>query len=384
MGTMSKRVTYAFTALMIAALIVPLIAGNLGSPTTQTVEPTEIAIPTFPPPMTDFSGIEFSEQYLHPSGLFAVGVPTGWNVVPSSPAGPTGAPEVNMNNTSIESTIAVLVEAGGEAIQSPADLSGYFNSSRLAGSWPRFQGGQRELRRDEMGDRLVIEFALTDSQRREYFARHASWTDGEWIYTARVVVPNNATRLLDFMLDPVITSVQPMEQFKGTPVTWSAFYDEINKHILRHPTSWRITDGGEDGQFTSFSSLEGVEAFVTSEETPLADEAAAREWVESLRGGISVDDIQPVTRPGGEGWAATYTYTDFEGTQRSGYAVLLNGEDGKLHVASALLPEGGLNLLTEDTSELGPYAQTAQVLNTFSLVTGLNLPEPASEESSAG
>ena len=377
----TRTITYVFgigmAILMVLSLFLPALTGNLDTSQTDQTEPTEVPIPTFAPPLEDFSGISFDEQYLHPSGLYAVSVPTGWDVVPPPPTGPTGVAELSLNGPDTESVITTMVEVPPAPVETTEDLSGYFNAGRLAGSWPRFQRGSQELRRDLIGDRLMIEFALEDAQRREFFARHTSWTDGEWIYTVRVVVPNNAVNLLDFLLEPVIEGMEPLVRFQDTPLSWEGYFDEQDRHVLRYPSTWQLTDGGSPGQPTSFESVDGTIAFVEAESETLANEDAAREWVESLRGGIEVDTVQPVTREGGEGWQVAYTYTDPDGAPHSGLAVLLNGVDDQLHVATALLPQGGIDLLEDE--DPGGFAEVKQALDTFSLVTGLNLAAPEVE-----
>ena len=377
----TRTISYVFgismAILMVLSLILPALTRNMNQPQTEQTEPTEVPIPTFAPPLEDFSGISFNEQFLHPSGLYAVSVPTGWEVVPPAPTGPTGVAELSMNNPDTESVITTMVEAPEQPVTNADDLNDYFNAGRLAGSWPRFQRGSQELRRDIVDDRLIIEFALEDAQQREFFARHASWTDGEWIYTARVVVPKNGVDLLNFLLEPVIDGIQPLVRFQDTPLTWEGYFDQVDRHVLRYPSTWRLTDGGTAGQPTSFESADGTDVLVEAMPDTLPDEDAAVAWVEALRGGITADSVESVSREGGEGWQVAFTYTDADGAPHSGLAVLLNGIDDQLHVALAVLPEGGINLL--DAADAGVFAVVRQALDTFSLVTGLNLAQPEPE-----
>ncbi len=402
MNTTTQRIAYVFgismAVLMAVSLIFPAIISN--QTTTVEVEPTNTAPPpTFPPPLTDFSSISFNEQdYLHPSGVVAVSVPTGWEVVPPGPAGPTGGVNLNLNSESNDSTIQVSVEAPPQELTTTESISAYLPAARLEGAWAgtRFLGGVDELRRDIEGDRLLVEFALQDSQQREFFARQASWTDGDWLYSVRVAVPENAVDLLDFLLDPMIDAVKPQRQFQDTPLTWTAYFDEEVNHILRYPTGWTQTDGGA-GVPTSFSTPTGLQVQVASSEETIESEEAALAWVEGVRGGIDAEEAQPVERSGGSGYAVTYTYTNPDGEIRDGYAVLLNGEEGLLHTAVALLPIGeeispfGAVEATEEPEatpdpnlppgiqQATPFGDAVEALNTFSLILDLNLPEPEAE-----
>ena len=63
--------------VLIAGPIASLLGGNSGT-TPTTVNPTAVPIPTFAPPISDYSTISFDQVYLHPSGLYTIGQPTGW------------------------------------------------------------------------------------------------------------------------------------------------------------------------------------------------------------------------------------------------------------------------------------------------------------------
>lgn len=372
--TMMQRLTYGFgismAVLMVLTLFLPGLAPD--TPIEQEIPPTEPPpVPTLPPPLTDFSGIAFAEDALEDSGLFAVGVPTGWEV---NNAGPPAGAVVNLNNGEQLSVIQVQVEQGPPVTTTEELSAAYFTPQRLNTSWQGYTNPQ-ELTRDIGEDRLLIEFALENPQGQEFFARHASWTDGTWVYTARVVVPQNAVELLDYLLDPVIDSITPQTQFQNTPINWTAYYDALNNVILRHPAQWRVTDGGADGVPTSFSLADGTLMRVETQETTIADEDAARAWVEATRAGVTAETVAEVERNGASGYSVSYSFTTPDGEPLSGYALLLNNnESDLLHAANILLPVGGVDLNSEEDQPA--YNDIINALGTFSLITGLDLPEP--------
>jgi len=190
-----------------------------------------------------------------------------------------------------------------------------------------------------------------------------------------VVVPRNATDLLDFLLDPVIDSIKPQTQFQTTPVTWNAYYDERSNAILRHPNGWAVTDGGDPGEPTSYALPDGSLLRVEAQATTIADEDAARAWVENLRAGVTANTVEAIERNGGSGYGVSYTLTTPDGEEQSGYAVLLNAEgDEGLHTAFTLIPQAGVDLNNADDQP--QYNDLINALNSFSFITGVNLPEP--------
>ena len=68
-----------------------------------------------------------------------------------------------------------------------------------------------------------------------------------------MLVPENATDLLRYLLDNFVKTLQPQTEFKNSPLDWDAYYDPDNSHIIRYPSDWVITDSAK-GRPTSISS----------------------------------------------------------------------------------------------------------------------------------
>ncbi len=348
--------------VMVAGAIVPLFTRNTAA-TTDTTAPTATVLPTFPPPPADFSTIKFDKVYLHPSGIFSIGQPDGWNA--SQPNKGTTIAQVNLVNNTMLSVVDSYVEASDTPITAD-QLSDHFSQSVIAASWSNFTTFTESERRMQ-NDRLVIDFTVTLSG-RTYVARQVAWTDGTWIYVVRVLVPENATDFLRYLLDNFVQSLQPQTEFKGTPFNWDAYYDPDANHIIRYPSDWQITDSAP-GRPTSITAPDGTLLRVEARANiTIADEAAARSFVEGERSRISVVSVQPVQRDLGQGFSVAYSYTTVDGSTESGLSVLLNAPDGKLHIANLLFPESGVDLNSISQNTAAPEA-TAEATSAASAVS---------------
>ncbi len=363
----AKRITYAVGLVMLLAMVASAFIPFIRRQATQnqSVEPTSAPTAT-PLPVPDVSAITFDTTYLHPSGLFTVAEPSGWNPGPGTNNGVQE--QVNMNNPDLESIVEAYVEIPQTPLTTVDELSSHFDSTFLDRSWSRYSDW-KETGRKEDGDKLVIDFELTSGP-RSYLARHTAWTDGKWIYAVRVVMPENGRDALLFLLDKLIPTLQPIRKFEGTPIEWNAYFDNETKHIIRYPPEWDILDYAQGlpaslGQGTTSLRLE-------SDQGAVADEAAAQAWVEGQYGGAKVLSVEPVERDGNKGFSVAYDYTDPDGESMSGLSVLLNGPDSRLHVANLRFMAKGVDLNNLGEQPVAQYATLAQVMGTFTIFPDLN------------
>jgi hypothetical protein len=185
--------------------------------------------------------------------------------------------------------------------------------------------------------------------------------------------------------------MHPQTEFQGTPLDWDGYYDPSVSHIIRYPSTWTLSDSAP-GRPASISSSDGNALRVESRAgTSVADEAAARAWVEGTGSGVTVTSVVPVTRELGQGFSVAYTSSTVDGARTSGLAVLLNGPDGTLHIANLRFPESDVDLNTisagpgaapaaeataEATSEAAGNEQDAllaEVMGTFYVIEPINL-----------
>lgn len=391
-GSSAKRASIylgVFMAVvMIAGVFAPLIRQE--SSVLNTTEPTATVLPTFPPPPADMNTITFDKVFLHPSGIFSIGQPTGWDA--SQPSRGVNIAQINLINNEMLAVVDTYVEA---APLTADELSAHFSESVINASWSNFSQWQ-ETNRAMQADHLVIDFSVTLSG-RTYVARQTAWTDGSWTYVVRVLVPENATDLLRYLLDNFVSSLKPQTEFKDTPFDWDAYYDAQASHIIRYPANWTITDSAPGRPASISSSSGGIALRVESRSsTSIADEAAARAFVEGLRSGNTVVSVKPVTRGLGQGFSVASSYTTVDGSKESGLTVLLNGPDGALHIADLRFGTGNIDLNTvvldapavdatpEATAEATApvsdvaansqaFVALAQVMDTFYVIDPLNL-----------
>lgn len=364
--------------LMIASVFLPLFQNPTA--TTQTIPPTAIPQPTVPAPVTDFSALSFEQRYLHPSGLYTIAQPSGFE--PTTPSNNGQLVQVNMRNSDQLSVIEAIAEYPETPLADLDALNTRLNQEFLSNSWRSYTTWSETARRvDTEKNQVVIDFNLTQA-RQNYIARHAAWIGEDGVtYMMRVVTPDNASAYLVYMLDQMIPTLQPVAAFQNSPVDWTTYFSPDEGLIVRYPQTWGITDGRAGTPLT----IEGDGSVLRIEsraETSVADEAAAQEYVQALRPNAQIVSVQPVEREGGSGYAVAYSETNLDGEAFSGYVVLLNDTaTGRLLTANIRVGEGGVDFnALNDAVEVSPSVQTAlDVLETFRPSAPLNLPVPAEE-----
>ena len=364
-----KRFSYIFgismAVIMALSVILPALSNNNTPIQQPTPQPT--AIPTFPPPPQPES-ISFDQTYLHPSGLFTVAEPTGWQA--SQPQTTSSNARAVLSNPDAQSLIQVDVEKPASMEDGAItldDVDTLFNTSWLSSSWREYSSWNESSRERTENEHLVIDFELT-SNNQTYVARQEAWTDGDWIYSVRVVTPQNATETLLYLLEGVAESLNPQKEFASTPFGWDAYFDPQDTHIVRYPADWVLSDSAP-GRPTSITN-DDIALRVESEAGTVIDsEDAAAGWVESLRQNANVLSVEPVTRDDNEGYSVAYSYRTVDGETQSGYAVLLNGPEEKLHVANLLFSSGEVDL--NDPAEQEARPALADVMASFKIMPEL-------------
>lgn len=374
----AKRATIILGVVMIIAIgssaVLPLFTRNIQDPVAQ---PTEVPIPTFAPPITDFSAITFDQDYLHPSGLFSVAQPTGWTKGQET-SNPDGA-EITFNNTSILSVLQISLQVAAAPLQSMDELEAIYNSAALNQSWSNYRRipetglNYRETGRRREGNRLIMDFELQNQRRQIFVARQVAWYDSDWVYSVRVVTPDNQINLLRYLIDNLVPTYRPNRLFAGTPADWRAYFDAANNFVLRYPSAWTLTDSAP-GRPASIAGGDVSLRVETQQVSAPLDEAGARRYVESSRPNVTLVSAQPVTRGTLSGFSVAYSFADADGNPNSGLALLLNGSDNRLYVANLRLAKAGVDL-NSDTAQT-EYSDAARVLQTFQVLEGVNVPLP--------
>lgn len=365
----SKRLSLIIGILMIVAMgssaILPLLSQVAQTDPNALPEPTTTPVPTFAPP-PEASTITVDQTYLHPSGLYTVGYPSGW--VPGTGTNNGVQAQINFTNSDVRSVIEAYVDVPETPLTTLDELSARYNDQIMQRGWRNYDSANETARRQQ-DDKLLIDFELTQGG-QTYLARHEAWIDGDWIKVVRVVTPSNARDLLLHLLDVVAPTLNTFQDFQDTPVFWTSYFDPQALHLIRYPASWTLTDGGP-GLPTSIIGddhilrVETVDSLVT-------DETAAREWVEGSRPGISILSVTPIERDGNAGFSVAYGYRDVDGNSSSGLALLLNSaEENRTHVANLRFPGEGIDL--NNLPEEAPQEQTnlATMMETFTIMPQL-------------
>lgn len=107
----ARRASMILGGIMIVAIalsaILPIFTNN-ATTAQQTAVVTNAPTVTPPPVVTDFSGIKFDTDYLHPSGLFSVAEPTG--SIPGQQTTTSNSVEITMNNGELLSVVQTSVQ----------------------------------------------------------------------------------------------------------------------------------------------------------------------------------------------------------------------------------------------------------------------------------
>jgi hypothetical protein len=377
MQNSAKRASTALFAFMIVVLvagaIVPIFTRNMS--TTQQPQPTTVPTATFPAPPA-LTGITFDQLYLQPSGIFAVGQPTGWT--PSTPVNDAERAAITMVNNDALSVIEATVDQPATPVANADELSERFDQTYLSASWSRYGTWEETARRVE-DNRLILDFNLT-LNRQQYIARQISWTDGDWIYSTRAVAPANANQMVVHLVTGLADSLVPFKQFAGTPFNWTAYYDTIANHIIRYPAAWRVEDTAPGGPTSIVGTSGETLRLERASSASVTSEADAEAWLSQRQPNATVLSVTPVTRGDAEGFAVAYSTTSVDGDPLSGLAVLLNDANGALHSANLRFAASSLDLnalsapaeaeaeATAEAPASSGESTLAQVMGTFSLM----------------
>ena len=328
-----KRITIIFgiSMALVLALTTLLSAVTPNQPRASGSEAAAVA--TFPPPPA-IEAIDFGQRFLHPAGLFTVAVPAGWEVSETQNTREEGL-RVVLDNEAAQSLIQVDVERPLRSAEAGAltldEVDARYDEFWLGSSWREYRSWEESSRRRSADDRLLIDFTLGLGG-QTFVARQQAWTDGEWLYSVRVVTPENATGALLHLLGGVADSLRPLKALADTPFYWNAWYDAQHAHFIRYPDTWQLSDSAP-GRPTSLGG-DGASLRIESDAQQVADAAAAGARVVGRHAGAEILSVSELEQAEATGFAVAWGTRDVDGERLSGLDVLLNGPAGQLHVAS--------------------------------------------------
>lgn len=369
MNKTTKTFTYiigiVMTVAMVGSLILPMISSQVGVGDSylETPQPTPFPEPTMPPP-PDTAAIDFDSRYLHRSGLFTIGAPTGWS--PASDSSSADELRAGLNNSEVQSVVELRVNKNHAGLSDAESLSDFLDATWLGHTWSGYTGWD-ETSRKILGDEVLqIDFNVRRG-RSHLIARQESWIEDGDIYSARVVTAENASRELKYLLRGLANSVERVGDYASAPYDWDAYFDNSDKHMVRFPSNWEVTDSADGLPAT----IEGdsLVLVVGTADVTLASEDAAMDWTESWRSGVKARSARAVEVAGATGYQVSYRLKTLDGALASGSMMMLRGTDDQVHIANIRMPHLDEDLLTVDPAE---YPWLA-VLESFRLLPDLEV-----------
>lgn len=364
----SKFVGLLFLVMIIGSMVLSTVLpalqsanGSAADSDTQNFAEPTAAIVSFPTPNPDGYTLPPVDTVVHPAALFALGQPQGWTPSTSTQG---GVASISMVNSTVYSVIHAYIQQYEFAQDVPA-LDAEFQDDVLAASWSEYDGWV-ETAREASEAQLIIDFELTLGE-NTYLARQFTRplaADPTWAVVMRLVAPGNNPDLLDSLQADIIPSFVELPDGLAAPLEWETYFDRIGGYAIRYAPGWALVDGGPGRPVTLSDAERGFTLTLDfAPDGALEDEDAVTAWVEAARLDAEVIDIVPVSRAFGDGYAVAFTFSDMDGAAQGGFAVLVNGPDGRLLSASLRMPDLPINLLDNADSE--PYPDLLTMVESF-------------------
>ncbi len=364
MNRTTKTLTYVIgiimTIAMVGSLILPMLTGNIGQAEidAEAARPTPLPEPTLPPP-PDTAAINFDASFLHESGLFTIGAPTGWS--PGSGSNSADEIRASLTNADLLSVIEVRISKDRAGLADSEALSAYLDSAWLGSTWSGYSRWDETGRKITADDIVQIDFNLARG-RSHMIARQESWLEDGDIYSVRVVMAENAPQELKFVLQGVADSIERLPIYAEAPFGWEVYFDNLDKHIARYPAEWEVTDAAEGVPATIVGDAGSL--VLSTVDVAINSDAEAIDWIQSWRSGVTARSVEAVEVDGNAGYKVSYLLASLDGETESGLAIMLNGADNRLHVANLRLSNLKEDLLAVEASDF-PWLAT---IDSFHLV----------------
>ena len=370
MNTTTKRFTVivgiVMTFAMVGSLLIPLFSGQVGytENLAETPGPTPLPEPTFPPP-PDISAIDFDSLYLHQSGLFTMAVPTGWEA--GSDSNTPDELRASLSNSDAQSVVEARIIKNYNGISDAGELDAFFGRDWLNQSWREYWDWEETSRKITDDGHVVIDFNLRRSRNLLYSTARILASERRNLQCACSHCGKRPSRRSNFLLSGVVNSLQRLEVYLEAPFGWSGYFDNLDKHMIRYPSGWLITDAA-DGLPATFVG-EDVTLALETLDVALSSETDAIDWIEKWRGGVEAVAVEPAEVGEAKGYRISYRLTTLDGDIESGLAIVLHGADNRLHVANARIGGVDVDLLKVNGEEFGLRA----VLDSFRLLPWLDV-----------
>ena len=351
------------TIAMVGSLILPMLTGNIGQAELEAEQPTPYPEPTMPAP-PDISAISFDRLYLHDSGLFTLDAPTGWS---AGASGNTGDElRASLTNSDYLSVAEVRISENHEGIADLDALDAYLDKTWLNHTWSGYSSWRETSRKLTADGKVQIDFNLSRARSR-MIARQESWLQDDDIYSARVVMAENAPSELKYILAGLSDGIARLPSYAGAGFGWAAYHDNLDKHIVRYPREWTVTDAAPGLPATIVG--DDMTLAVATFDVAIGSEAEAGVWVNGLRSGMEALSVAAVEVEGAPGYKASYRRVTLDGARESGLLVMLHGADNRLHVANLRISDSDDDLMSVAAESLPELA----IIDSFRLLPDLHI-----------
>ncbi|GAB1420335.1 hypothetical protein MASR2M15_04270 [Anaerolineales bacterium] len=364
MSNTSKRLSMFLGIILAASMVLSAVLPLLSTLTQSQVAPLESS----PTPMATLvpapaiSDINFDEKLLHPSGIYHIAIPSGWETI--GDYNTSAEAQLSLRNTEALSIIEtrLLTPLADTEINGLEDLDNYFTKVWLDQSW-RGYGTVSETNRKIEGDKHIIDFSLSQGN-QEFIARQAAWYEAPYIYMVRVVAPSTSNAMIPYLIENMAENFKINEAYADAPLDWDGNFDSQSGLMIRRPSTWLLQDGviGSAKSFVGDKVLLRVETL----EGSIADEEAARQWVSDWRKDAEVLSVETYSNNGQDGYLVSYTAKTVDGDPVSGLVSLLNGSNGHLHISKMSVPNVSVDILTDESGLYADLVNTGKSMAEFS------------------
>ncbi|PJF43813.1 MAG: hypothetical protein CUN55_07175 [Phototrophicales bacterium] len=328
-------------------------------------------------------GIENTRPYVHPTGLFQSYQPASpaWQILTSDTnfvvVGDRQVVEARFRGNQSCGVIHFIVETN--APNSIDELNNSLNTDYFNVAWGSY-GAWELLNREIDGDRIVAEFSLRQPADfgtlcpEKYHARTVSWLANGLTHHVRMVVreeDKDALERLEQLLVPTLVSYP--NNIATVDNAWRVQTSTDQTYFVVIPQTW-----GRDPLSTSDRLIytDNIRFQLTTEKfenTPLADETAARDWVvANTPSNAEILSSRTVQQPYAIGYQFSYRFTNSEGESTSGIFVLLNDADNVLYTGDMRVADVDVDLLETSPEEIELTIDVREVANAITVMAPLS------------
>lgn len=337
--------------------------------TIPTLQPTSIVAPT---PDSGTPQITLLEHRIHSTGLFQFLQPgDDWRLERDDYNTDYRRGSLIYVSPSRLAVVHAFVEIGTNYPTLQMLSDNLYTDVHFDSEWAQYGGW--EMTNREVSDRFVtLEFALQDERnaRLSYISRQISWLEADWLYTIRIVVPNNNPVLLNHLFDLAMPTMIGYRNIAVFPLLgWKQFSDIPQRLMIKLQEVWTLV-GGSSGRPMTYAGATLTQGYEVTMQRftgqPLDSLEAAQAWITNFRPGAAIIEGQVTQQTFASGYWFSYSYTNPDGEAISAAASLLNDDEGNLYIAELRSPESGVNFLGADLQEQQLIGQ--QTIQSFTVL----------------